>query len=109
MVKTGCISFITESGGGYDANGNPTAPTKVNSTYFPCNIAVINRQYITLSDGQVLQAQYSIVIDNFLISAIDLSGLKEVQLQDSKANNLGKFQVQNREFLDLTKRLKIVV
>lgn len=109
MVKTGYISFITESGGGYDSSGNPTAPTKVNSAYFPCNISVINRQYITLSDGQVLQAKYSIVIDNFLISAIDLSSLKEVQLQDSKTNNLGKFQVQNREFLDLTKRLKIVV
>jgi len=109
MVKTGYISFITESGGGYDSNGNPTASTKVNSAYFPCNLSVVTRQYITLADGQALQAKYSIVVDNFLIAAIDLSSLKEVQLQDSKQSNLGKFQVQNKEFLDLTKRLKIVV
>jgi len=109
MVKTGYISFITEIGGGYDANGNPTASTKVNSAYFPCNLSVITRQYLTLADGQVLQAKYSIVVDNFQVAAIDLSGLKEVQLQDSKQNNLGRFQVQNREFLDLTQRLKIVV
>jgi hypothetical protein len=108
MVRTGTISFITESGGGYDINGNPTASTKVNSAYYPCNLSVITRQYITLADGQVLQAKYSIVIDNFLIAGIDLTSLKEVQLQDSK-HNLGKFQVQNIEYLDLTQRLKIVV
>ena len=109
MVKTGYISFIMESGGGFDENGNPIAATKINSEFYPCNLAVQTKEYKLLVEGQYQQAKFSIIIDNSLIYSLDLSNLTQIQLNDLRNNDLGIFQVQNKEFLDLTNRLKLVV
>jgi hypothetical protein len=109
MVNNGFISFITETGGGFDANRNPIPATKVNSIYVPCNTNVVTREYRVYSDGQFKQAQYSVYVDSYLIRTFDLSALKEIELQDKNGVNLGKFQVQNKETLVLSGQLKIVV
>jgi len=110
MINTGYISLITEgSGGGFDINGNPIATTKVNSVYFPCNHATVRREYVLLLDGQATQAKYIVYIDYSILDGIDITGVKEVQLQDARNVNLGIFQVQDREYMDLTRKLKLVV
>ena len=109
MVKTGYISFITESGAGFDGNGNPTSTTKVYSTYYPCNLMVLTKEHRLLVDGQYLQGNYSIYIDSLLLLGFGLVGIKEVAIQDNHANSLGLFQIQNVEYLDITAKIKIVV
>ena len=109
MLNTGFISFITKTGGGFDANGNPLPVIDTNSDYLPCALMVNTKEFKTLVDGQWLDSKYQMLIDNYLISDLDLSDLTEVQLQDSQASDLGKFQVQNKEPLPFTNRLKIVV
>lgn len=109
MLNTGYISFISETGGGFDSNGNPIAATKVLSSYRPCNIQTLTKEYRLLVDGQYLEARFSIIVDDFKISDLDLTNLTEVSLQDSNNVDLGTFQVQNKETLSFTNRLKIVV
>ena len=143
MIKTGYISFISETGGGYDSNGNPVAATKTQTDYIGCNLEVIKKEYKTFIDGQYKQASYSVYVDSDIISSLSdtdtsthysedipdvdyvpqigdiiiqgtrpsviLSQIKSIQLQDNNANDLGVFQIQNTEYLNLTKRIKIVV
>lgn len=113
MIKTGYISFLTESGGGQDADGNPVAATKVNSDYIFCNLNTLTKEYRLLVDGQYLAASFSCYIDSdkisSLIPVIDLQTITEVQIQDNNENDLGIYQVMNVEYLNLTKRVKIIV
>lgn len=112
MVKTGYISFVTETGAGFDGNGNPIAPTKTASLPVPCNIKVITKEHRTLVDGQYLQGKYSCYVDSIKIP-VSLSSIfqsiKEVQLKDNHQNSLGTFQIHNVEYLDLSKSVKIIV
>lgn len=113
MIKTGYISFITESGGGYDSNRNPVATTPVNSDFIECNKKVVTHKYEFIVDGQYIQAKYSLIIDQDKISAlvptIDLEAVNQVQIKDNNSNDLGIHQVQNLEYMNLTKRVKIEV
>lgn len=113
MIKTGYISFITESGGGYDNDGNPIASTDVNSDYIECNLKTITKKYEFVVDGQYIQAKYSMYVDqdeiNNLDPAIDLSSLNTVQIKDNNSNYIGTYQVHNLEYLNITKRVKIEV
>jgi hypothetical protein len=104
MFKTGYISFITETGGGFDSNMNPISSTKVNSIYYPCNLSTNTNGYKFIQDGLYVDASYSIYID-----ALDITIESKVQLRDNHENDLGVFLVQNKEFLDITKRIKIIV
>ena len=111
MVKTGYISFITNSGGGYDENGNAVAPSIVNSDYVECNLATVNKDYKFFVDGQYIQAKYSIYVDSdkisSLIPTISIENIKSVSIKNNNADLIGSFQVQNLEYLNLTKRIKI--
>jgi len=109
MVNNGFIAFISETGGSFDTSGNPVASTKVVSSFFPCNLAVITREYKSYSDGQFKDSKYKIVVDNYLIAGQDLSNLKEVKLKGADLADLGVFQVQNKELLVLVSQTKIVV
>lgn len=109
MLNTGFISFVTETAGGFDAFGNPIAATKVLSTYRPCNILTLTKEYRLLVDGEYKAARFSVIIDNSEISDLVLTDLKEIDLQDSENLPLGAFQVQNREPLPFMNKLKIVV
>jgi len=109
MVNLGYISFATESGGGYDSSGNPIVATKVWSSFIPCNIATITKEYKSLVEGQYRNAKFKILVDNRKLTGLDLSSLKEIKLMDSINTDLGVFQVQNRENLVLACQMKIVV
>lgn len=117
MVNTGYISFVVKTGGGFDDDRNPVEPTDTPSDYIPCNLAVITKEYKLLVDQQYQNASYKIVIDNWVIADLlgelniraYLSALTQIKLRDADENELGTFQIQNREFLDLTQRFKIVV
>jgi len=113
MVKTGYISFITETGGGQDADGNTIASTPVNSDYIECNLKTITKKYEFVVDGQYVQAKFSMIIDQDKVSVlnpvIDLQSVNSVQIKDNNSNDLGKHQVHNLEYLNLTKRVKIEV
>lgn len=113
MVKTGYISFINETGGGYDVDKNPIAPTAVNSDYIECNLKTITKKYEFEVDGQYVQAKYSLYIDQdkikSLIPEIDLQTIKTIQIQDNNYNDIGKHQVHNLEYLNLMKQVKIEV
>ena len=109
MVKTGYISFLIETGGGFDSNGNPIAATKTPTLFVPCNLSVVNKEYKSLVDQQYLQAAYKIIVDNKEVDSFNLVSLTEVRLQDLRNNDLGTFQLQDKQFLSLTNQLKIVV
>ena len=111
MVKTGYISFISEVANASDTDGNPVPATKTSTAYIKCNLATVTKEYKILIQGQYQQANYSCYIDSDKVSSlnIDLPTITEVQIQDNHANNLGIFQVQNVEYLDLTKRVKLIV
>jgi len=108
MVKTGYISFIEETQGGQDENGNVTASTKTPTEFYECNLQVIRKEYTRLVDGQIKQASYSMYIDSELIT-LDPETIREVNLQDNRGKSLGAHQIMNIEYLELTKRIKIVV
>lgn len=109
MLNNGSISFVTETGGGFDASGNPTASTKTLSAFIPCSINTVTKEYTTTVDGQVRQAKYIVTVDNYRLLLLNLTGLKEVQLADNRSVNLGSFQVQSKENMDFVNSLKIVV
>ena len=113
MVKTGYLSFITETGGGQDEDGNTIASTTVNSEYVECNLKTITKKYEFIVDGQYVQAKFSLIIDQDKIKnlspTIELESVNSVQIKDNNSNDLGKHQVHNLEYLNLIKRVKIEV
>lgn len=109
MVKSGYISFIAESAGGFSGNGNPVAPIKTPTAYFACNLKTITREYRVYEDGQYKEATYSVTMKRSLVSALSIESYKEIQLQDAEQNFLGVFQVQNIQYLHLSQMIKIIV
>jgi len=109
MVKTGYIAFVVESASTQDVDGNPIAASKTYSQYFPCNLNTVTKEYRTFVDGQAKQAAYSIYVDSPLVVEINIQSITEVSLKDNMGNVLGLFQIQNVEYLLLSKRVKIVV
>ena len=107
MLHTGYILFITETGGGFDANNDPVAPVKVLGEYLPCNLRTITHNYLLLAqDGQHLQARYSAMIDGYY----DLTNVQSVAFRDYDSKELGTFQIQLKEHLGLlVKQTKVVV
>ena len=108
MVKTGYISFYEETEPTQDAQGNWVGGVKTQTDFVKCNLQVIKKEYVIVIDGQSQQASYSIYIDSNLMP-VELNTINEISLKDNRGNDLGDFQIKNPEYLDLTKRVKIVV
>jgi hypothetical protein len=109
MVKTGYISFITQGDFLFDADGNPLDPTKSYGVLIPCNIQTITKEFRTLVDGQYFQGNYSCYFDQVHVSRLDLSVIRQIRLCDNRKNVLGDFQIQNVEYLDIAKKIKLIV
>jgi hypothetical protein len=110
MLNTGFISFITETGGGFDSNNNPIAPVSVLSDYIQCNLSVAKSNYQIVVNGEALLASYIMYIEhNDLPDDFDLSLVHDIQLQDADGTALGKYRVQYKGNCNFVKRLKIVV
>lgn len=108
MVKTGYIAFWTETSSTQDANGNVIPGVKTQSAFVPCNIQVINKEYVRLVDGQVKQASYSVYVDKYALT-VDMNLVSEISLQDTLGNSLGDHQIMNYEPLSISKHIKLVV
>lgn len=100
---------MVETGGGQTSQGDPLSSNKTPSDYFPCNLATVKKEYKTLVDGQYKLASYKVYIDSDKVVTITLNTSTEVLLKDNNGNALGTFRIQNIEYLNLTKRVKIVV
>lgn len=109
MLNTGYIAFISQSGGGFDANGNPIPTVDILSDYFVCSLKRITKELVTLVDGQYEKASYSIIIDNFEISSITDFTFKKVSIKDSDSTDLGTFQLHDKHFFSFTSKLKLIV
>lgn len=109
MVNQAYISFITETGGGFDGHGNPISPTKTKATPIACNLEVISRQYEIIVNGQATQARYSAIVDVERMATVDVQTCKEIELLDTFNVSIGTFQMQNKEYLKWTNRWKFVV
>lgn len=110
MVKTGYISFIIQIDGGFDTEGNILQPTVLQTDFYDCNLMVITKEYKILVEQTWQQAKYSCYIQNALILyPYQVKDVKQVILKDNNRNLLGSFMVQNVEYLNLSKRIKLVV
>jgi hypothetical protein len=109
MLNNGFIVFITETGGTIGNDGTITPPTNASSASIVCNIRTITRQYLTVVEGQTLQAKISVMVDENVIKDVTLNTVKKVSLVDSIGNNIGEFQIQKIERLKLSKKIKVVV
>lgn len=108
MLNTGYIAFINQSGGGFTLDGDPIPTTDIISDFVPCSLKTIKQEYKLITDGQIRQASYSAIIDNFLLTNIDTNADKIV-LRDSKMADLGTFQVHEAVSFSFTNKLKVVV
>lgn len=111
MLNSGYISFISETGGGFTSTGDPLPSVKTESAFITCNLNVLTREYKVLIDGTYTNAKYSIYLDQVLFEPLelDLQTIQQVTLQDSNQNSLGTYRIQSREYLNLTKRIKIIL
>jgi len=109
MVKTGYISFLTQTDGYQnEETGNFVEGTATWSDFVECNLRVITKEYIRTVDGQVKQASYSVYVDNENVT-VDMTTIKKISLKDGNGNGLNEFQVMNYEPLSLMPQIKIVV
>jgi hypothetical protein len=109
MVSNGYIQFVQEQGGGFDGNGNPIATTKSRTTPIPCNVNVLKKEYITVNEGQVRQARYSITINLSTYEKLELTDFSEVTIEGAGGLDYGTHQVQDTQILKYVDRLKIVL
>lgn len=114
MIDTGYISFITESGGGFDGDGNPVSPVLTNSEYVPCNIKVLvglsTGRYKTYPEGMYKEFLYSIIVDKLRIpQGIDITKVTQVSLQGALKEAKGTFHVQDIEVLKITNKIKLLL
>jgi len=106
---TGYIVFISESGGGFDANGNTTSSTKVKSIDIPCNLKRISKEYTQVINGQRVISSYVAYVAKDKLLSINPLNYLQIELKGIESNSLGVFQIQSAEFLHFAKEYKIVV
>lgn len=109
MLNNSLISFVTETAGTQDVDGNILPATKTNSAAIPCNCNVVTREYRTMVGGEYKFAQYKILVDLCEFEKLNLSNFKEINLTDSNGAVLGLFQLQNIEILVFSKKMLVIV
>jgi hypothetical protein len=112
MIKTGYILFIAEPGGEFqDADGNTVLIPKVSSEWIECNLNVMRKEYKMFVDGQYKQVKYACYVDLSKLRSLtfELTDIHEIQLKDLMEIDLGQYQIQSLEYLNLAKSIKILV
>lgn len=110
MVKTGYISFITQIDGGFDSDGNINPSVTLESEFYACNLMVITKEYKVLVEQTWQQASFSCYIQTAIVPDVSIiKNCRQIRLKDNNSNYLGTYQVQNVEYLNLSKRIKLVV
>lgn len=107
MINNGFISFEIETGGGFDENGNPIAPSISSTDNVSCNIKKIAKEYKTLVSETYLQGRYSVTVDKSLIT-IDYFNVKRANLYDLNNNLIGNYLIHDFEPYGLITSYRII-
>lgn len=103
-MKNGTLQYAIVSGGGIDSNHLPVAVATSWSDPIDCLIITnTHNNKGTYQDGKFTVCAYEIHIEKQAFSA------KRVKLTNSRSVDLGEFQVQDVQFLDLVRKVKILV
>lgn len=107
MLNTGHIVFMTPtSASGFDGNGNPIPVTYDYTDKIPCNIRVIDREYKVYAEGQYVQAQYSVTVQQVFVPE---TAFEKVQLYECGGVLIGTFQIHNKECLGFVRTMKLIL
>lgn len=104
MLDNSHISFITQTSGGFDANGNPVEPTQTIGEKIPCNKKTAKNNLTVIQEGQIRDVAYIITIDEKHLNDIT----KSIQLYKNDVEFL-QLQVISYEHLKYVNRIKIFV
>lgn len=109
MVDNATIRFLQETGGGFDAKGNPIAKTKTKTAAVRCNVNVARKEYAVVSYGQVRMAKYIVTVDLHAYLSLSIDSFTEIELVGEGGMQLGIHQANDIQYLKYVNRLKIVV
>lgn len=103
-MTNGTLQYIKLSGGGISNEGDPVSIVQEWSDPIDCLIITLKHDNKgTYNDGKFTASAYEIHIESQPFEAT------KVKLTNSRNKELGEFQVQDLQFLDLVGRIKIVV
>lgn len=103
-MKNGTLKYAAITGGGFDGNNDPLPVTTSWSDPVDCLIITNTRNDKgTYQDGKFTVCKYTIHLDKQPFEA------KRVKLTNDRGIDLGEFQVQDIQFLDLVRKVKIIV
>jgi len=104
MIINGTIQTLLIQESSLDEDGDPIPVEEVWSEAIPCHIKTIKHDYKGIyTDGNFEQASYEILLK------IQEFEAKKIRIQNNRAQVLGEFKVQDIQFLDLVKRIKLLV
>lgn len=81
--------------GGYDADGNPVAPTETTSEKIPCNLLQVLKQVFFYNiEGRQVEGRYTVYVQNSgIINQAIIDGLHNAKLYTLSGVLLGTFEV----------------
>jgi hypothetical protein len=103
IIENGNIRIVKKEGGGL-VNGNPVKAVETLSDPIPCNYTVNQNDRLGRYEGGTFtQAKYVVLIDTCDFAA------EYIVLTTKRGTELGKFRVQDVQFLDVVGNVKITV
>jgi len=103
-MENGTLQYKIITGGGLDASGDPIQVTEDWSEPIDCWIKTnLHNQKGKYEDGKFTMAKYEVLIELQPFEA------DRIKLITDKNKDLGEFQIQDCQFLDIAGRVKIMV
>jgi hypothetical protein len=103
IIENGTIRIVERTGGGL-VNGNPVKAVETLSVPIPCNYTVNQNDHLGRYEGGTFtQAKFVVLIDTREFTA------EHVELATTRGVCLGRFRVQDIQFLDVVGNVKITV
>ena len=103
IIANGTLKIVGKAGGGF-MNGNPVKVKDIFSEPIPCNIATNKNDHLGKYEGGTFtRAKFVVLID---IQELDA---EYIVLTTDRGKEIGKFRVQDIQFLDTVGNVKITV
>ena len=110
MLNNSTISFIVNTGGGFDSNGNPTAPTKTATAFVKGNLATLLKHYVVAAEGEEVRAKYSFIVDSSTYNELALTKLPTTaEIKDEEGISYGVHKIHQRFYMPFTKKYKFII
>lgn len=104
MINNGSVQILLGTGTGLDENGDPIVAIDNWGESIPCQIETIKHDYKGIyQDGEFERASYRVYLE-----MQEFEGSR-VRLTDNRNKNIGEFQIQDIQYLDIVQRIKITV